>query len=104
MAEPIPALIHVLIPGRKGKLARTSYFFTPIGYREFHRVCSKALGANLLPAYLISGRSPIGLGEIASHGRLPEYVPELVRDWICGEAAATGCSRISLVAVMESGA
>lgn len=90
------------LPGRKGKLARTSYYFTPISYREFHRVCSDALGENLLPAYLISGGSPIALGEIASHGRLPEYVPELVRDWIYGEAAASGRSRISLVAVMET--
>lgn len=47
------------LPGRKGKLARTNYIFTPVSYREFYRVCHKVLGENTLIAYLISGGSPI---------------------------------------------
>lgn len=90
------------LPGRKGKLDRTSYYFTPVSYAEFKRVCQEALGDALLPAYVISGGSPIALGELASRNRLPEYIPELVRDWIYGEAAASGRSRISLVAVLET--
>jgi predicted AAA+ superfamily ATPase len=51
---------------------------------------------------VISGGSPIALGELAANGRLPEYIPELVRDWIYGEAAASGRSRVFLVAVFEA--
>ena len=39
--------------------------------------------------------------EIAAHGRLPEFVIEMVRDWILGECAATGRDRSSLLAVWE---
>ncbi|MCK4870081.1 MAG: ATP-binding protein, partial [Gammaproteobacteria bacterium] len=84
------------LPGRKGRLDRTTYLFTPISYREFHRVCGEKLGDKCLIAYLLSGGSPIACSELAAHGVIPEYVVELVRDWIEGEVAATGRSRISL--------
>jgi len=89
------------LPGRKGKLDRTSYLFTPISYHEFKKVCGKTLGKNCLLAYLISGGSPIACSELASRGVIPEYVIELVRDWIDGEIAASGRTRSSLVNIMN---
>jgi predicted AAA+ superfamily ATPase len=90
------------LPGRKGKLGRTNYYFTPVSFREFKRVCQDSLGHRLLAAYIVSGGSPVALAELASVGRLPEYVPEMVRDWIYGEAAAAGRARVSLIAVLET--
>ena len=67
------------LPGRKGRLARTAYLFTPIAYAEFQRVCGAALGPHTVTAYLLTGGSPIACGHIAE-GRLPEYVIEIVKD------------------------
>ncbi|GMV38437.1 MAG: hypothetical protein AMXMBFR64_01530 [Myxococcales bacterium] len=89
------------LPGRKGRLDRTSYLFTPVMYAEFRRLCGEQLGAQTLPAYMLAGGCPVALSEIARHGRLPEYVLEMVRDWIHGEVAASGRQRSSLLAVME---
>jgi len=68
------------LPGRKGRLPRTNYLFTPVSYKEFHRVCQDALGKKTLYGYMISGGSPIACAEIASKGIIPEYVIELTRD------------------------
>ncbi|MFO8070443.1 MAG: AAA family ATPase [Polyangia bacterium] len=90
-----------LLPGRKGRLARTFYLFTPISYFEFRRVCGEDLKERTLPAYLLAGGCPVACAEIAAHGSLPEYVPTMVRDWIRGEFAASGRQRSSLLVVME---
>jgi len=84
------------LPGRKGKLERTTYLFTPISYSEFERVCGDVLGEKTVFAYLLSGGSPIACSELAQHQTIPEYVIELVRDWIEGEIASSGRSRTSL--------
>jgi len=89
------------LPGRKGKLDRTSYIFTPVSYKEFKRVCGNILTENTLAAYLLSGGCPVACGELAANARLPEYVPTMMRDWIYGECAASGRRRSSLLAVME---
>jgi uncharacterized protein len=89
------------LPGRKGRLPRTTYLFTPISYREFHRVCHKVLGEKTLLTYLLSGGSPIACSELASTGLIPEFVIELVRDWVEGEIAASGRTRSSLVNIMS---
>lgn len=89
------------LPGRKGRLARTAYLFTPIAYREFRRVAGDRLGEATLVAYLLSGGSPVALGELLAGQRLPEYVVHMVKDWIQGECAASGRDRASLLAVME---
>ncbi len=88
------------LPGRKGRLSRTTYLFTPVSYREFRRVCGQRLGEKTLHAYLLTGGSPIACAHIAQ-GRLPEYVVEAVKDWIYGECAYVGRQRSSLLAVME---
>ena len=90
------------LPGRKGKLSRSSYVFTPIKYSEFERVCrGRILSAHILPAYLMSGGAPCACTSLAVSGHLPEYVIEMVRDWIYGEVAASNRSRPMLVGVME---
>lgn len=89
------------LPGRKGKLARTSFLFPPISYAEFLRAGGAQLGSRRLGAYLLSGGSPVALGEMIRAARLPEWTVESVRDWIQGECARSGRSHRSLVAVME---
>ena len=89
------------LPGRKGRIGRTSFRFIPISFAEFERVCGERLGESTLPAYILSGGSPVACAEIASQGSIPEFVHETVRDWIYGECAAAGRSRVSLLAVME---
>lgn len=84
------------LPGRKGKLDRTNYLFTPISYAAFHKKCHSILGDKTIIAYAMSGGSPIACAELASRGVLPEYVIELVRDWIEGEIARSGRNRQSL--------
>jgi len=89
------------LPGRKGKLDRTQFLFTSLPYAEFKRVCGSRLGDRILPAYIISGGSPVACSELATRGCLPEYVIEMTRDWIYGEFAATTRSRASLLGVLE---
>ncbi|MEW6755486.1 MAG: hypothetical protein AB1505_31590 [Candidatus Latescibacterota bacterium] len=61
----------------------------------------RTLVADLLPAYLLSGGSPVAGAELAAAGRIPEFVIEMTRDWIYGEFAASGRQRSSLLGVME---
>ena len=90
------------LPGRKGKLSRTSYIFTPVTYAEFKRVTAPYIQhADLLPAYLLSGGSPCASASLALHGHLPDYIIEMVRDWIYGEVSASGRSRPMMVGIME---
>ena len=90
------------LPGRKGKLGRTTYHFVPISFVEFKRVCASSMAEPLLlPAYLLSGGSPPACAEVAATGRLPDYVIEMVRDWIYGEFAADGRSRSMLLGVLD---
>ena len=90
------------LPGRKGKLKRSHYLFLPISFNEFYKKCHKKLGDNILIAYLLSSGSPIACSELASTGRLPEYLIELVRDWIEGEIAATSRTRSALINIMST--
>ncbi len=89
------------LPGRKGTLDRTNYLFAPIAYGEFKRVCGDILGDDTLDAYLMTGGSPLACAHIAQ-GRFPEYLIELVKDWVYGVCAAAGRMRGALLAVMES--
>lgn len=84
------------LPGRKGRLKRTNYFFLPISYKEFFANCGKELGEDASIAYLLSGGSPIGANDIYQFERLPDYFLELTRDWVYGEIIESGRSRILL--------
>ena len=88
------------LPGRKGKLSRSTYLFAPISFSEFSRVAGPLLQNDTLDAYMMTGGSPVACSEIV-RGRVPEYAVEIVKDWVLGECAWSGRSRSSLVAVME---
>jgi len=89
------------LPGRKGKLARTTFLFLPIPYAEFLRAGGHTLGARALDSYVLSGGSPAACSELIRTGHLPAWIVESVRDWILGECARAGRSRGSLVSVMQ---
>ena len=90
------------LPGRKGRLGRSSYIFCPVSYAEF---VGKAEGRlepdDLVSAYMLSGGSPIACAELLVGGRVPDFVNELVRDWVYGSFARAGRSRASLLGVLE---
>jgi predicted AAA+ superfamily ATPase len=90
------------LPGRKGRLDRTSYIFTPIPFTEFKRICGGRFNREtLIPAYLLSGGSPPACSALAAHGRMPEYVIEMVRDWIYGAFAASKRPRAMLLGALD---
>ncbi len=90
------------LPGRKGKLHRTQYLFTPLSYRAFEAACRNHLPeADILPAYLISGGSPPATLSLIEQGVMAPYVIEIVRDWIYGECSAAGRSRDLLLGVLQ---
>lgn len=90
------------LPGRKGRLSRTTYLFTPLPFVEFERVCGDRFGEDATIAYMLSGGCPIVAAELARHGRIPEHAIEMVRDWVFGECAASGRQRSSLIAVWDA--
>ena len=89
------------LPGRKGKLDRNNYYFTPISFQEFTKVCGKVFKSKTLIAYILTGGCPIACNELAVEGRIPEYVVTMIKDWIYGECVGAGRSRSSLLAVLE---
>ncbi|HXW52617.1 MAG TPA: AAA family ATPase, partial [Myxococcota bacterium] len=90
------------LPGRKGRLKRSSYIFTPISYAEFAKNCLPILGKQTLAAYVLSGGSPIACKELAETQMIPEYVTELTSDWVLGEITASGRTRSSLLSVLKT--
>jgi uncharacterized protein len=90
------------LPGRKGKLNRNNYIFTPISYDEFCNKCSHTFGADTLHAYILSGGSAIGANSLAAHGCLAEYVVNTISDWVYGEFSQSGRSRANLMAVLSA--
>ncbi|MGM0577861.1 MAG: ATP-binding protein [Myxococcota bacterium] len=94
------------LPGRKGRLERTSWYFTPVSFSAFEEACCQGHEPRVSPddavwVYLLSGGSPVALAELATEGRLSPFVVEIVRDWIHGEMARSGRSRAALMAVMD---
>jgi uncharacterized protein len=89
------------LPGRKGRLERTQWIFTPLSYSAFLQGSGRPADPDSMAAYLLTGGSPVACAEIAAHGRIPSWVVETTRDWILGECAREGRHRRSLIAVME---
>jgi len=86
-----------LLPGRKGKLARSTFLFTPISYRSF---CDAAFHAETQPTlpdriatYILSGGSPLAGNSLLERGTLEPFIIELVRDWIFGVIGSSGRDR-----------
>lgn len=90
------------LPGRKGRLPRTDYVFLPISYREFRRSCGAELGDKTWIAYLLAGGVPLACNDIYQFERIPEYYVQLTRDWVLGEIASTGRSRVFFSAVVRN--
>lgn len=90
------------LPGRKGKLDRTNYIFTPISYAEFLNKCGDFFKQDALWVYILSGGAPICINAIAESGKLPDYVVAIISDWILGEFSASGRSRANLLAVLQT--
>jgi predicted AAA+ superfamily ATPase len=90
------------LPGRKGKLDRTVWYFTPLSFSEFSSHARHRLKEKTLAGYLLSGGCPVAASEIISGGTVPEYIIEMIRDWVYGECARTGRNRSSLLAVHET--
>jgi predicted AAA+ superfamily ATPase len=89
------------LPGRRGRLARSDFLFTPLGFAEFEKKLRPRFGSDILAAYLLSGGSPMAGADLAANGRLSEWVLQSTRDWILGEIARHGRTRRNLVAVMQ---
>lgn len=90
------------LPGRKGRLERSNFLFTPISFKQFKEKCSDHFKENLLTAYLMTGGSPLAINELIRTEKIPEYVTELTRDWILGECAAQERSRNLLTWIIQS--
>ena len=89
------------LPGRKGRLARTQYLFTPLPYWEFSAKAKDRFAEKTVLAYLLSGGCPIACHDMIMEGRLSEDVISMVRDWIFGECYASGRDRASLLSVFD---
>jgi len=50
----------------------------------------------------MSGGCPLAATEIAQLQRIPEYVIEMIREWICGEIVLTGRNRASLMNLLST--
>jgi uncharacterized protein len=81
------------LPGRKGKLLRNDFYFTPVSYKEFYKKTKRVFGENTLHAYLMTGGSPLAANELARSGTIPEFVYALTLEWLLGECARAGRSR-----------
>ncbi|MBI5139165.1 ATP-binding protein [Candidatus Nomurabacteria bacterium] len=91
------------LPGRKGKLNRTSYRFLPVCFDEFCKKLSNKVKRDLiLPLYCFSGGSPLAINAILAHGYLPDYVTDLTKDWVYGELTQQGKSPSSLKFVIDA--
>ncbi len=88
------------LPGRRGRLGRTQYLFTPVPFAEFKRVLGERIGKHATLAYLLTGGCPMAAAALAKEGKMPFYVTEIVRDWVLGECAASGRQRASLLSVL----
>jgi len=90
-----------LLPGRKGKLARTIYLLAQLPYRVFHERASATLGSRTLCAYLIAGGSPPACAAVLESGAIPEYIFQTTAEWVYGECALASRSRPMLLRLLE---
>ena len=90
-----------LLPGRKGKLARTIYLFVQLPYKVFHAKAFPTLKSQTLAAYLIAGGSPPACAAVLETGFVPEYIFQTTAEWIYGECALAARSRPMLLRLLE---
>ncbi len=91
------------LPGRKGKISRSTYRFTHISFKEFvKKVEHKIRKDDLLYFYLLTGGSPIAINALYENNYIPEYIISLTKDWVFGETTAQGRTLSSLKWVINS--
>lgn len=93
------------LPGRKGRLSRSSYIFFPLSFSSFCEQAKRVTDlaeSDYVDTYLLSGGSPLAAAELLTSGRLPEFVLETTRDWVYGEIARSGRSRAYLISVLQA--
>lgn len=86
------------LPGRKGRLKKTLFRFTPVSFKQFNlKIANDIIKKDdKIIAYCLTGGSPIAINALIEHGRIPEYIYELTKDWIFGETSLQGRSINSL--------
>ena len=90
------------LPGRKGKLTRTNFRFTPISYAEFrNKTLDYFKSEQALWAYILTGGSPVAINALISDGFIPNYIIELTRDWVFSETSLQGRSIGSIKSVIH---
>lgn len=85
------------LPGRKGNLQRTEYIFLPISFKEFYYQVKNEIGtfeSDTLWAYILSGGSPQAIKSLYYSDKLDDTFVTLISDWILGDLASSGRSRI----------
>ncbi len=88
------------LPGRKGKLSRTQFIFTPLSYKSFCEHSSVEDPENWIK-YLLSGGSPVAASSLLKEGLIEPYVIEIVRDWILGAIAKSGRARSRALSLLS---
>ena len=92
------------LPGRKGRLGKSEYIFLPIEYKEYWYQVRDEVGtfeSDRLWGYLLSGGSPLAIQELYEGEKLTDTFTTLIADWILGEFASSGRSRIFLLNVLR---
>lgn len=90
------------LPGRKGRLQRSEYVFTPISYAEFDKKCRKYFAKDTLIAYLVCGGSPLAANELIDNKRIPEFIVTLIKDWVHGECTRQGRNRSIMTLLLQA--
>jgi predicted AAA+ superfamily ATPase len=89
-----------LLPGRKGRLARSNYIFTPVSFANFSKATDLP-ARDRIALYIISGGSPLACNSLLEHGILEPYVLQLVRDWILGNISRSGRTRANALSILR---
>jgi uncharacterized protein len=87
------------LPGRKGQLDKNEYIFLPISYKEYLYQVKNEIGtfeSDTLWGYILTGGSPLAIHELYYGDKISETFTSLLSDWILGEFAESGRSRIFL--------
>ena len=92
------------LPGRKGSLPRTEYLFLPISYREYLYQVKDEIGvfpSDSFWGYILTGGSPLAIHEFYYSERLSDTFTTLISDWILGDLAQSGRSRIFILNILK---
>lgn len=92
------------LPGRKGALKRTDFVFLPISFKEFYYQVRDEVGMfkdDAVWAYILSGGSPLAVDAIYRDEGVDDTFTTLISDWVLGDFAGSGRSRIFLTSIFR---